>query len=146
MDGGIVTVDVGNDEVLADGALQVLGRALGDQAASVDDPDPVGQGVGLVEVLGREEDGHPQLGVEPADLGPDAGPAQRVETGRRLVEEQHLGAVDEGRREVEPALHPARVGADPPIDRIADVDQVEHLVSRLRISSRSEAVEAALEA
>ncbi len=134
IDGGIVPFDLGDDEVLPDGALQLLGRALGHQTPSGDDPDPVGQCVGLLEVLGREEDGHPQLGVEPTDLGPDAGPAERVEPCGRLVEEEDLGVVDEGRRQVEPALHAPRVGADAAIDRIADVDQVEHLVSRSRIS------------
>ena len=73
--------------------------------------------VGLLEVLGGEEDGHPELGVQPTHFVPDVGPAVRIETGGRLVEEEDLGAVDERGREVEPALHAARVGADPPIDR-----------------------------
>ncbi len=36
--------------------------------------------------------------------------------------------MDERGREVEPALHAARVGADPPVDRARDVHQVEDLV------------------
>ena len=41
----------------ADLRLESRGRALGDDAAVVDDPDPVGERVGLFEVLRREEDG-----------------------------------------------------------------------------------------
>ena len=125
--GAVVAVDVGHDEVLADGALQLFGRALRHQAAVVDDPDPVGERIGLVEVLRREEDGHAQLGVQTPDLRPHAGPAERVQPGGRLVEEEDLGPMDEGGGEIEPALHPARVGADPTVDGVADVDEVEDL-------------------
>ena len=41
----------------------------------------------------------------------------RVEPGGRLVEEQHLRAVDQRHREVEAALHAARVRVDPIVDR-----------------------------
>ena len=55
---------------------------------SVDDADPVGELVGLLEVLGGEEDRHAELVVQPPDLLPDPGAAHRVEPGGRLVEEQ----------------------------------------------------------
>ena len=117
-------VDVGDDEVVADAALELGRRALGDQPAAVDDADPVGQFVRLFQVLGGEEDGHAELGVEPADLLPHPGPAHRVQAAGRLVEEQHLGVVDQRGGQVEPALHPARVGADRPPERVADVDEL----------------------
>ena len=50
--------------------------------------------------------------VERSHLLPDRLAADRVEAGGRLVEEEHARLVDERRGEVEPALHPARVGAD----------------------------------
>ena len=68
--------------------------------------------VGLLEVLGGEEDGDAVLGRQAADLLPQRAAALRVEAGRRLVEEQDAGPVDEREREVEPALHAARVAAD----------------------------------
>ena len=65
-----IAVEPGDDDVGADGALEVGGRALGDDLAVVDDADAVGERVGLLEVLGGEEDRHAQLVVEPAHLVP----------------------------------------------------------------------------
>jgi hypothetical protein len=42
---------------LAHARLEVLGRALGDEPAARDDPHPVGELLGLLEVLGGQEDG-----------------------------------------------------------------------------------------
>jgi hypothetical protein len=58
----------------------------------VDDGDPVGQPVGLLEVLRREQQGRPAAD-EVLDHVPQREPAARVEPGRRLVEEEHLGAL-----------------------------------------------------
>ena len=68
--------------------LQLLGGALGDDVPVVDDPDPVGERVGLLEVLRREEDGHALVAGEPGDFGPESASALRVEARRRLVEEE----------------------------------------------------------
>ena len=64
------------------------GRAVGGDAAVVEDDDVVGEPVGLLEVLGREH--HRRAGG--GELGDDV--PQRlagggVETGGGLVEEQH---------------------------------------------------------
>src|SRR6266571_7437586 len=83
-----VARDARDDDVGADRALQLLRRALSDDPAAVDDADPVRQLVGFLEVLRRQEDGHPELVVQPADLGPDPRPARRVEPGGRLVQEE----------------------------------------------------------
>ena len=99
---------------LADLRLQRCRGALGDDQPAADDPDPVRELVGLLEVLRGEEDRR-ALAVERRDLLPDRLAADRVEAGRRLVEKQHLGLVDQRRGEVEPPPHPARVGADPPV-------------------------------
>ena len=65
----------GLDRRAPDLGLQRLRRALGDDVPGVDDPDAVGQHVGLLEVLGGEEDGHAVLAREPRDLGPQVGAA-----------------------------------------------------------------------
>ena len=50
---------------------------------------------------------------EVADDLPHRLPAARVQAGRRLVEEDHLGPADQRRREVEAPPHAARVGRRP---------------------------------
>ena len=74
----------------ADRGLELAGRALGDHLAVVDHRDPVGELVGLVEVLGAEQDRR-ALGDQRADDVPDLVARARVEPGRRLVEEHQLG-------------------------------------------------------
>ena len=67
--------------------------------------------------------------VELHDLLPDRLAADRVEAGGRLVEEQHPRLVDERRGEVEPAPHPARVGADAAVGGLLEADAVEQRVA-----------------
>ena len=94
-------------------AFSVGRRALGDDVAVVDDPDAVGEHIGLLQVLRGQEDGHALLLREPADLAPERVPALRVEPGGRLVEEEDARVVHERQREVEAALHPAGVACSP---------------------------------
>ena len=105
---------------------------------------PVAELVGLLEVLGRQEDGRAR-GVDPANLVPDRQPRGRVEAGRRLVEEQHLGRVDQCAREVEPPLHAARVRLRPPIGGVGEPDELEQLLGpRVGVRGR-DPVQAALQ-
>src|SRR5207247_11007990 len=89
--------------------LQLRGRALGDDVPVVDDPDAVGECVGLLEVLRGQEDGHPVLSRQSCDLAPERASALYVETGRRLVEEEARRAMGEREREVEAALQVVRL-------------------------------------
>ena len=52
-------------------ALSVGGRALGHDPPVVDDPDAVGEDVGLLEVLRGQEDRDAVVAREPRDLGPE---------------------------------------------------------------------------
>ena len=76
-------------------AFSAGGRALGDDPAVVDDPDPVGEDVGLLEVLRGQEDGHALLLGEAADLAPRArsGSAGRGRSSAR----RGRGCADGGR-------------------------------------------------
>ena len=94
----------------------------------VDDADAVGQRVGLLEVLRREEHGHALVVREPPDLLPERRSALQVEARRRLVEEQDARAVHEREREVQAALHAARVAADAAIGRFGQPDALEQLL------------------
>ncbi len=107
--GGIDRVQL--DHVGADPRLELVRRALGDDAAAVDDDDGGGEVVGLIEILRRQHD----VGPPPAhvvDGVPHLVAAPRVEAGRRLVEQQQPGRADEARPEVEPPSHPAGIGPD----------------------------------
>ena len=64
-----------------------------------------------------------------------AQPADRVEPGRRLVEEQHARLVHERRREVEPAAHAARVGADAAVGGAASGRRASSSASLRRFAS-----------
>ena len=57
-----------------------------------------------------------------------AAAALRVEAGGRLVEEQDPRRVDEREREVQPALHAARVAADAAVGRLGQPDALEQLL------------------
>ena len=104
--------------------LQVGGRPLRDDLPLVDDPDPVGEDVGLLEVLRREEDRDAVLAPEQRNLFPERRPALRVEAGRRLVEEEDPRAVHERQREIEATLHAARVAGHLAIGRVGEPDPV----------------------
>ena len=52
-------VDAERDDVAGDLALELVGRALGHDPAVVDDRQPVGERVGLLEVVGGQEDRRP---------------------------------------------------------------------------------------
>ena len=95
---------------------------------AADDRDPLREVVGLLEVVRREQDRQLLLAGKPLELVPHRRARLRVEAGGRLVEEEHLRPVDEPERHVEPALHPARVGADDPVGELADPEGLEQLV------------------
>src|SRR3954452_18315306 len=118
-------LDQGELEVRpADLGLQRSRRPLSDQLAAGDDPNAVGEPVGLLQVLGRQEYGRALL-IELADLLPDRLPADGIETAGGFVQEEDLGGVDEGRGEVEAPSHPSRVGADATVGGKGEPDAVE---------------------
>ena len=108
--------------------LLELGRgALGDGAAAVDHHDPVGEAVGFLEVLRREQHGRAARD-ELFDHAPEVGAARGVEAGRRLVEEQDRRSVHERGGEVEPAPHAAGVRLGRTVRRVGQPELLEQLV------------------
>ena len=75
--------------------LHVLDRAVPDDAAVVDDDGPPADLLDVPGVVRGEEDRGPLLFVHPADEVADRLLHDHVEADRRLVEEQHLGRVQE---------------------------------------------------
>jgi hypothetical protein len=102
-------------------AFELVRRAFGDQLPVVEERDPVGEFVGLFQVLRGEEDRDPVRG-EAADDLPHGATAARVQAGGRLVEVDDAGVADQRHREVEPAPHATGVGGGRLLGR---VDQVE---------------------
>ena len=92
-------------------ADQLARRALGDDAPAVHDHEAVAQLLGLVHVVRREHEGH-ALALQLVEALPQEVARLRVEAGRRLVEQQQLGLVDERAGDREPALHAARERVD----------------------------------
>src|SRR5262249_61281284 len=75
--------------------------------------------------------GPPPSARRPLDPPPEPAPRLRVEAGRRLVEKQHLRPVDEPERDVETALHPARVGLRDSAGRLGEAETFEQLLDAL---------------
>ena len=87
-------------------------RALGDGAAGVHDDEVVGEPLGLLEGVGRHDDGRARVALL-GDEVPHVEPAVRVEARRRLVEEEHLGAAEQRGRRGRGAASAHRRGGGP---------------------------------
>ena len=120
---------VGQDDVdalPADLALELVGGAAGDRLAVVDDHDVVGEPVGLLEVLSRQQQ-RGAGGDELADDLPHLLPAADVETGGGLVEDQHRGLGHQRPGQVEPAPHAAGVGLGRAAAGVGEVEPLQQL-------------------
>ena len=96
----------------------------------------VAERVGLLEVVGRQEDRRAAL-AQRADVVPEVGAVLRVKPGAGLIEEQHLGPVDDPERDVEAAALAARVGADAAVGELGQIEQVDQLAARERTDAVS---------
>src|SRR5450830_825326 len=86
------------EETAGERAFQ-LGRApRGDEPAVEDEGEAVAL-LGLVHGVRRDEDRHPARGRELVDEVPEEAPPPRVHATGRLVEEEELRLVEQGRRE-----------------------------------------------
>ena len=107
-------------------ATEPVGRALGDDLAADDDRHPIGEDLGLVHVVGGEEDRlaqRPQVG----DHVPGSAASRRVEPGRRLVEEEQLRVADQRQGDVEAALLAAGEPRHASLGLLLEADQADRL-------------------
>ena len=123
------------DHVGADAGLELVRRALRNDAAVVDDDDGGGEVVGLIEILGRQHD------VGPARLMACTASHTSlrltgVEAGRGLVEQQQAGRADEARPEVEPPSHPAGIGLGPAVGGLHQIHLLENPLADATASAR----------
>ena len=112
--------------VPTDAALQLRRGAGRDDQAAVDDHDLVGQLVGLVQVLGRQQQCRAP-GDQRADDVPHPQPGPRVQAGGRLVQEQDLGPADQARGQVQTAMHAAGEALGGPVGRLGQVELLQQL-------------------
>ena len=120
------TVDL--DALAADLALQLVGGAAGDDPAVVDDGDVVGQLVGLLEVLRRQQQRRALARRAPRMTSHMPRRLRGSRPGGGLVEEQQSRSADEGAGQVEATAHAARVGLDRAVGGVDEVELLEQLV------------------
>ena len=116
-------LDLGGGQQL----LQLGEGAVLDDRALVQDRDPVGELLGLVEVLGGQQHGRAALG-ELLHRLPHLDARLRVEPGGRLVEEDDRRVADQAHRDVESAAHAARVRRRPAVAGIGEREAGEQVV------------------
>ena len=119
--------------VSPEAAESSAGRTLGDQAASAQHADTVGEVLDLVEVVRREQHGR-TAGAQRADQVPRTAARRRVEPSGRLVEEQQIGIPDDAESEVEAAALAAGESVAALVDRLVESDQPDALLDRPRSS------------
>ena len=116
-------------------------RALGDDVAAVHDHEPIAELLGFVHVV-RGEHERDALALQAGTAGPKQVARLRVEAGRRLVEQEHVGRVDQPASDREPSLHAARERVDLGVAPVAQLHEVEQLGGPLA-DERSRQVEVA---
>ena len=115
------------DPLAADLRLQLRRRAVGGDAAVVQDHDVVGQAVGLLQVLGGQHERR-ALGHQLPQQRPQVVAALGVEAGRGLVQEQHRRLGDQARGQVQAAAHAAGERLDQVVALVGQADALEQLV------------------
>ena len=102
--------------------------------AGMHDRDPVAHRERLFLVVGHVHEGDPDLVLDALELDLELAAQLEVEGTERLVEEQHVRSVDQGPREGDPLLLPARQLVGPPTLVAAEMDELERLADPLRRS------------
>src|SRR5215212_7747109 len=110
--------------------LELFAAPLGGDVATVYQCDLIAQRLGFLQVVGRQQDGHPPT-VELPDIAPELVAQLHVHARRRLVQEKHLRIVDERPGKEHAPLQPARerVGPLPALPR--ELEALQHLLGPL---------------
>ena len=94
-----------SSESVAGLLLQFGRRSLGDDRTVIDNGDAVRDAFGFVHVVGGEKDSSPLRLIEVLDVGPEQVAALRIETQRRLIEEQNSRRMQQAPGDFKAALH-----------------------------------------
>ena len=114
------------EDLAADAVFELVARPLRDHAAVVDDGDLVRELIRFFEVLRRQQDRR-ALAAQVTDDLPDLVATPRIETRRRLVEEEHARLREQAGREVEPPSHAARVCLRGSVGGVGEFEALEQL-------------------
>ena len=133
-----------DDGVGADALLQCGRRVEGEDPAVVHDGYPLAELVGLLHVVGGEQDGL-AFAVQLTEQVPQGEPALRIEARCRLVEEKHRGAVEDGPRHHEPLRHPPGQCVHRRLGPLGQLELVKQLIGGLPRCLRPHAEQAAVE-
>ncbi len=94
------------DVVTLSGAHEFGRSRIGEQGSVVDDDDSVGEFLGFIEIVGRQQNGDAGIAQVGDDTTDDLATG-RVDAGGGLVEKGDLGAADQGERKGQPLLFAA---------------------------------------
>jgi hypothetical protein len=98
-------------------------RSVGDETAGGQEEHPVGKPESEVDVVGRHQDEDALLPLKTEEDVHDLGVAARIEMGGGFIQQEGLGALDEGSRQE----HPAALAAGEPGEGLASkFDEVEY--------------------
>src|SRR5262249_25579288 len=114
------------DDRGAEVRLQRDGLVVGDDVPAIDDGDALGQPVGLLQVLRRQQDGG-TVRDQLADHGPQFRTTLDVQACGRLVEEEHRRLLYQRCSHVEAAAHAAGVSAYWPVGGRGQVEALQQL-------------------
>ena len=86
--------------------------------------------IGLIEVLGGQEDGH-AVGHQLADDVPHRAAAARIQSGRRLVQENDLGPADQRHGQIQLPAHAAGIGRCRLAGRFGQIEALQQVRDHL---------------
>src|SRR5262245_822826 len=107
---------------------QLAGRPERGDRSEFHDRDPVALALRLLHLVRGDEDRRPGLLAQELEPLPDQPSRGRVEADRRLVEEQDGGVLEQRRRDLEPAQHPAGERASEPVEKRAELHRFDGLL------------------
>ncbi len=142
--GGVVRGGEAEGDEVAQPGLEAGRAVVGDDLAVVDHHHPVGDGVGLLEVVRGQQDRGAELTVEALHLLLQVDAVLRVEPGGRLVEEHQPRPVDQADRHVEAAALAAGEGRDRAAGVLGEVEGREQLLGPLPCDGPGQPVRAGL--
>jgi len=122
-----VTLDAHLEDLPAEAREQRLRGVERGDLAEVHDRDAVAQPLGLVEVVGGQQDRHVVPGAQARDDVEQLVADPRIQADGRLVEEEHARRGDQRAGDLQPAALTAAVAAHRAVDERAQAERLDEL-------------------